>query len=82
MEIGPIVGVRALPEVKVRREEQHIHAIFDIENSTGAQDETTAQSGRDQAGGQDDELPESDEQAESRRESTDDDSGSTVNLFA
>ncbi len=82
MEIGPIAGIRVLPVSKIRRAEQKITAIFDLENSSGPLDETSAQNGRTLAGGQDGDTADSAEQAESPQESSSEDSGPTVDLFA
>jgi hypothetical protein len=82
MEISPITGIRVLPVIKTHGTEQRITAIFDLENSSGPLDETSAHNGRNPAGGQDDEPDESEDQAESPQEESGDDSGPIVNLFA
>jgi hypothetical protein len=81
MGIGPIAGIRMLPVIKSRGTEQKINAIFDLENSSGPLDETSAHNGRNPAGGQDDDSADTAEQAEPSHESSGDDSGPTVDLF-
>jgi hypothetical protein len=82
MEIGPITGIRAIPAIKAPRNEQQVSAIFDIENAAGPLDDNFAQSGGNQAGGQDDDSAESVEPAESPLEASADGSSSAVNFFA
>lgn len=60
MDIGPVAGIRVMPEVKVAPAEQRLRAVFDIEalarpvddgwtgdsgNSAGGQDEVAEEAG-------------------------------------
>jgi hypothetical protein len=54
MEISPIPGIRALPMVKPRPLDAELSAVFDIEHSAGASDDTYSGTGKRTAGGQDD----------------------------
>ena len=80
MEIGPIPGIRALPAVKAPPADPRLSAVFDIENSSGAGDDTYSGSGRKGAGGQDDE-DESSLEADSVSEFSDDGADGSINIL-
>ena len=61
MEIGPVAGIRALPVMKVPPADRGISAVFDIENSPRAGDETWTRSPNQSAGGQDEDADEPEE---------------------
>jgi hypothetical protein len=81
MEISPIPGIRALPAVKAPPVDPRLSAVFDIENSSGAGDDTYSGSGRKAAGGQDDEAEESLLDAESGSVFSGGEGGGSINIL-
>ncbi len=81
MEISPIPGIRALPAVKAPPANSRLFAVFDIENSSGAGDDTYSGSGRKAAGGQDDESEEGLLEEESGSKFIDDGNGGSINIL-
>jgi hypothetical protein len=81
MEISPIPGIRALPAVKAPPADPRLSAVFDIENSSGAGDDTYSGSGRKAAGGQDDEAEESLLDAESGSVFSGGEGGGSINIL-
>ena len=81
MEISPIPGIRALPAVKAPPADPRLSAVFDIENSSGAGDDTYSGSGRKAAGGQDDEDEESLLDAESGSVFSGGEGGGSINIL-
>ena len=81
MEISPIPGIRALPAVKAPPVDPRLSAVFDIENSSGAGDDTYSGSGRKAAGGQDDEDEESLLDAESGSVFSGGEGGGGINIL-
>lgn len=82
MEIGPIPGIRALPAVKTPPADPRLSAVFDIQNSSSAGDDTFSGSNKKTASGQDDEADELDEQTESATETRLDNPNSTIHFVA
>ncbi len=64
MEIGPITGIRAFPVMKIPSGEPQLSAIFDIENSASAGDDSYSGGGKKSSGGQNDENEDLDEVSE------------------
>lgn len=50
MEIGPIAGIRAVPAVKSRPLDSELSALFEIESSARAGDDTYTGNGKKAAG--------------------------------
>lgn len=82
MEIGPISGIRPALAMKPPEDDSPLSAIFDIEGSSEASDDTFTRSDRNAAGGQDDASVCAEEAAETIGETSIDDTGSTINLLA
>jgi len=61
MEISPVNGICALPVMKVPPADRGISAVFDIENSSRAGDETWSRSPNQSTGGQDEDPDETEE---------------------
>lgn len=82
MEISPIAGVRVLPLMKIQRPESEVSAIFDIENSSKAGDDTYSGSGRKAAGGQDEDDLDDDFEAESAAHPREYGPAAKINFYA
>jgi hypothetical protein len=81
MEIAPISGIRAVPAVKAPPADARLSAVFDIENSSGAGDDTYSGSGRKAAGGQDDEDEDSLLDTEPGSELSGGEGGGSINIL-
>jgi hypothetical protein len=82
MEISPIAGIRAVPAVKLPKNDPQLSAVFDIENPFGPQQDTFSQRQGKMSGGQDDGTAGQEASAESSADSPASAPNSTVSLFA
>lgn len=64
MEIGPIIGIRAMPVMKVPPVDFGLTAVFDIENFARIGGEAFSQGGGESAGGREDEFDEQEDREE------------------
>lgn len=87
MEIGPIAGIRVLPALKTPPPEAALTALFDIEATAKAGDDTYSGSGKKAAGAEEDEeleeeFEEVDESAERGAPAVEERPARSINYFA
>jgi hypothetical protein len=82
MEISPIAGIRAVPAVKLPKDDPQLSAVFDIESAFGPQKNAFSQRQGKMSGGQDDGAAGQETSAESSADSPASAPNSTVSLFA
>jgi hypothetical protein len=83
MEIGPIIGIRVVPAMKVPSADSDLPAVFDIENPARSGDDSYSSNGKKAAGGQDDEADDLEEgETEPAAPTPESGHGEQINYFA